>query len=453
MAEDLTSLYSNLTLNDEENTSIPLNSDDLNDFDGTLCLVGKVLSPEPSTLNPLHPCSKGSGLPVTAYRANPSATTQSYFNFETELTSKNNRGCKSSVIDKIKQSLNFYGFSVDARGRSGGLALLWHKDTHVSLHNFSDRYIDVEVELSGQTFRWTGIYGEPNVQLQGKAGATLKSSFQPELPWLICGDFNEVLTQSEFQGSHPRANWQMNLFRDTLTYLNMFDLGIEGPQFTWNRLLVAPHTQRARLDRAICNSLWHDLFPWTRSRNPNLFRQNKRRVFRFETCWVKQKEFEEVIKQQWDDSLSNLPAKLEKCSLGLINWSKHNQRDTNSDIETIKKRILSLKNGAISEEAKAELQQLQIKLDLLLDQLDIKWKQRAKQHWYKEGDRNTQFFHAYASKRKSNNHIAQLKDPSGTLRDSPRTLSGLSRIILALSLPPPPAGENDISRQRCRTRF
>jgi lipoate-protein ligase B len=32
-----------------------------------------------------------------------------------------------------------------------------------------------------------------------------------------------------------------------------------------------------------------------------------------------------------------------------------------------------------------------------LEQEDLRWKQRAKQNWYKNGDRNTQYFHAWAN--------------------------------------------------------
>ncbi|KAK6121173.1 hypothetical protein DH2020_045094 [Rehmannia glutinosa] len=142
--------------------------------------------------------------------------------------------------------------------------------------------------------------------------------------------------------------------------------------------------------------------------------------------WVKTKECEEIIKQHWNDSLSPLPAKIENCSIGLLNWSKHQYGDFDKHIDDIKSRITSLKNGPISEETKKEISELQLKLDLSLDQLDIKWKQRAKQHWYKEGDRNTQFFHAFASKRKANNHITKLKDQSGIFQETPE---GLERII------------------------
>lgn len=45
-----------------------------------------------------------------------------------------------------------------------------------------------------------------------------------------------------------------------------------------------------------------------------------------------------------------------------------------------------------------------------MDQEDIKWKQHAKQNWYKDGDRNIKFFHACASQRRKINHIASISN-------------------------------------------
>jgi hypothetical protein len=50
---------------------------------------------------------------------------------------------------------------------------------------------------------------------------------------------------------------------------------------------------------------------------------------------------------------------------------------------------------------------------VLLEQQDLRWKQWAKQNWYKNGDRNTQYFHAWANQRKRINKIHKVHDTDG----------------------------------------
>jgi hypothetical protein len=51
----------------------------------------------------------------------------------------------------------------------------------------------------------------------------------------------------------------------------------------------------------------------------------------------------------------------------------------------------------------------------ILEREDSKWKQRAKQNWYRGGDRNTQYFHAWASQRRKQNEIKHISDEDGNL--------------------------------------
>ena len=49
----------------------------------------------------------------------------------------------------------------------------------------------------------------------------------------------------------------------------------------------------------------------------------------------------------------------------------------------------------------------------LLEQEDIKWRQRAKEDWLRLGDLNTKFFHASATQRRSRNLISKINDAHG----------------------------------------
>lgn len=50
-------------------------------------------------------------------------------------------------------------------------------------------------------------------------------------------------------------------------------------------------------------------------------------------------------------------------------------------------------------------------------------KQRAKQNWYRNGDRYTPFFHAWASHRRKINHIQKIQDDAGREWTKPEDIS------------------------------
>lgn len=61
------------------------------------------------------------------------------------------------------------------------------------------------------------------------------------------------------------------------------------------------------------------------------------------------------------------------------------------------------------------IKNLQQEIKFILEQEDIRWKQRGKQNWYRDGDRNTQFFHSWANHRRKVNQIVQIMDTEGRL--------------------------------------
>lgn len=52
------------------------------------------------------------------------------------------------------------------------------------------------------------------------------------LPWLVCGDFNEVTNASEKLGGNPIKNNRVSAFVKCINEMNMLDLGFTGPRFT-----------------------------------------------------------------------------------------------------------------------------------------------------------------------------------------------------------------------------
>ncbi|KAL0433047.1 UNVERIFIED_CONTAM: hypothetical protein Slati_2639000 [Sesamum latifolium] len=110
--------------------------------------------------------------------------------------------------------------------------------------------------------RFTGFYSNPDTVRRKVSWALLQKLARISVrPWLCGGDFNEILSQAEKQGSLPRANWQIEEFRACLRDCRLLDLGFEGNIFTWSNHREFPNTIRARLDRAVSDSRWAHLFP------------------------------------------------------------------------------------------------------------------------------------------------------------------------------------------------
>ncbi|KAK8461281.1 hypothetical protein SEVIR_1G007383v4 [Setaria viridis] len=61
----------------------------------------------------------------------------------------------------------------------------------------------------------------------------------------------------------------------------------------------------------------------------------------------------------------------------------------------------------------------------MLEQEEIHWFQRARANWLKQGDRNTSFFHNFATKRRKKNTIKGLMDDNGTRHEDGGTMCNI----------------------------
>jgi len=81
-------------------------------------------------------------------------------------------------------------------------------------------------------------------------------------PWMLCGDFNEILDGSEHSNydTSPFTPLGMRDFQEVVRYSSLTDLGYHGPRFTWcnkreNGLICK------KLDKVLVNDSWCITFP------------------------------------------------------------------------------------------------------------------------------------------------------------------------------------------------
>ncbi|CAN1120776.1 LINE-1 retrotransposable element ORF2 protein [Linum perenne] len=258
-------------------------------------------------------------------------------------------------------------------------------------------------------------------------------------PWTVLGDFYSVLSADDRRGGAPFNRARNKSFIDTVDVCSLADIPFTGPKFTWARNNVY-----ARLDRALVNSAWlrccpdstishlHKLKsdhrpillrPHTQVLTPNI------KPFRFLASWLSHASFDLVLSKKWNAG-SDLPGALAGMTDALKDWNKKvfgNIANRKRKLTEALKQAESCVAINPSDFHRQRENSIRSKLELVLSQEELMWVQKARTNWVVEGDRNTNFFHLAALKRRSVNRIKRLKDAEGSwVEDSEQLLDMVS---------------------------
>ena len=165
---------------------------------------------------------------------------------------------RTKRMERIRDRIGFAnGLFVPSFGRSGGLALLWTRETDLEIKSFGRFHIDAIITEANTNFKWriTGFYGHPQTYLRQFSWdllAFLRDQYK--LPWICFGDFNEILSTVEKSGGLLRPQCQMEKFRNVVNFCGFKDLGYVGPDFTWCNMKEGDDRMYLRLDRAFATS-------------------------------------------------------------------------------------------------------------------------------------------------------------------------------------------------------
>jgi len=202
----------------------------------------------------------------------------------------------------------------------------------------------------------------------------------------------------------------MQEFKQALADVNLYDLGFFRPKFTWCNGRSGDDFTMERRDRAVANGGWTNLFDVVEvqvlarcisDHNPLLvsfsntrdIQWNKSRLFKYEASWSKMKDPQAVIKKVWrvkqksNEPWRILKDKLSGCRKSLKIWVRKQVNAVKEQINQKEEELQSLQLQG-NRDTSGQKDLIKEELNDLLEQEDLKWRQRAKKDWLRFGDRN-----------------------------------------------------------------
>lgn len=250
-----------------------------------------------------------------------------------------------------------------------------------------------------------------------------------DIPGCLGGDWNVISTLQDKnrQGSVTQAMRNFNKF---MSDFNLVDLPLCGAKYTWSNYQDPPTC--TRIDRFLLNSKWDNYFPGTtQSVKPRPVSDHSPllsstemgdsgpRPNKFEIMWLEDKELPKLMKEWWDNlTFTGNPGFIFcKKLMAIKEYLKRWNKDCFGRVDQVMQDLLvNIKNmdgkeaeGTTTEEDR--ILRVNLKSDYckwaLLE--DKRKKQKAKDHWLQEGDKNTSYFHMIANGRRIHNNIGCLK--------------------------------------------
>ncbi|KAL2935332.1 Cytoplasmic protein NCK2 [Bienertia sinuspersici] len=174
------------------------------------------------------------------------------------------------------------------------------------------------------------------------------------LPWLVIGDFNQIIYNSEKSGGVDRADRELNDFREALDDCALRDIGFTG-------------------------------------------------------------EFVHMGQQLGLGANTDVSYKIKKVCAALMKWNIEKFGNVNTKINETRDKLVAIDMHDLSHEMIQLRKKVSAELDHWLHLEEIMWKQRSRVCDLKEGDQNTKYFHMKASGRRRRNMIRWVRDDGGRI--------------------------------------
>ncbi|XP_048496393.1 uncharacterized protein LOC125495655 [Beta vulgaris subsp. vulgaris] len=258
-------------------------------------------------------------------------------------------------------------------------------------------------------------------------------------PWIIGGDFNNVLNLNERLGSAVMLE-EVIKFRECMRECGLSDHCTTGPFFTWRNNQEGDNRVCSKIDRVMANEEWGKEFenalacflPETvYDHNPCVVQLDKEvtkrpRSFRFFNMWTKAPEFLNTVQEVWQQRTNGVPmfkvvTRLKQLKKGLKVLNKDRYSNIEQAADEARIMLVDAQIQLHKEPMHSNLQQIEAEARRnYMEKHEARMsfiKQKVKQEWISSGDQNSRYFHACLRKRRVQNQICRIQDKNGVWKE------------------------------------
>lgn len=148
---------------------------------------------------------------------------------------------------------------IKANSFAAGIWILWNATVLVDILAIHPQMVHMKVcsEINSSSFLCTVVYASPQQTKRKDLWYNLdvmENSISES--WLIVGDFNSVLHDSERVGGVVQERLGCKWFQSFLFDNKIWDLGYNSPQFTWSRRNLSQRLDRQFRVGLLCAKLY-----------------------------------------------------------------------------------------------------------------------------------------------------------------------------------------------------
>ena len=215
--------------------------------------------------------------------------------------------------------------------------------------------------------------------------------------------------------------------RTFMAEADLYDLQHSGDPLSW-RGQRGVHFVRCRLDRAIVNSMWAEMFPKARcqylayegSDNKPLMsyfepdKKNRRGLFRYDRRLKDNEEVKALVATTWANAENmTISECIARVMTAISEWTRAQQKNSRELTEEKKFELESAQTSPANDTTL--IQRITTELSAAYQAEEEHWRQRSRVLWLNLGDRNSEFFHAISRNRKRANTFSMIEDINGVM--------------------------------------